>query len=232
MTVWSKVIYSYTLARWDIVLTYDLVTKLDIKMHPMEHLGFVWHVDGDAFSSWHLVRSNLGLIHFVNFGISLFKFFVFSELWNLNIPRYMYMYLSLLHELKIKETRSARTWIYANLVTFMVTDELDTFSFHISSLSSVATFRPLLLTAFLLRKSYGRTKHFKYTLNKSSKWYIVYICRVFRKGLNADKSYHYFDFLWKIKIHNVIFVHFEFSCQYQFTSKTMTPKAKWRLKPK
>ena len=28
-----------------------------------------------------------------------------------------------------------------------------------------------------------------YTLNKSSKWYIVYIWRVFQKGLIADKFY-------------------------------------------
>ena len=71
-----------------------------------------------------------------------------------------------------------------------------------------------------------------YTLNKSSKWYIVYICKVFRIGLNADKYHHYCDFLCIIKIVNVLFVHFESSCQYQFTDKTMTSKAKWRLKPK
>ena len=28
-----------------------------------------------------------------------------------------------------------------------------------------------------------------YTLNKSSKWYIVYICRVFQKGLIVDKFF-------------------------------------------
>ena len=71
-----------------------------------------------------------------------------------------------------------------------------------------------------------------YTLNKSSKWYIEYICRVFQKGLNADKSFHYFDFLCIINISNVVFIHFKSSYQYQFTSKTMTSKAKWRLKAK
>ena len=34
---------------------------------------------------------------------------------------------------------------------------------------------------------------FQYTLNKSSKWYIVYICRVFQKEWSADKFYPYFD---------------------------------------
>ena len=63
-----------------------------------------------------------------------------------------------------------------------------------------------------------------YTLNNSSKWYIAYICRVFRKGLNADKSYYYFNFLWIIKIHNVVFVHFMSSCQYQLPAKH------WHLK--
>ena len=69
-----------------------------------------------------------------------------------------------------------------------------------------------------------------YTLNKSSKWYIVYSCRVFRKGLNADKLYPYFDFQCIIKIQNS--VHFKSSFQYQFTGITMTSKAKWRLNPK
>ena len=71
-----------------------------------------------------------------------------------------------------------------------------------------------------------------YTLNKSSKCYIVYICRVFRKGLNADKLYPYFDFQCIIKIQNFVFVHFKSSFQYQFTGITMTSKAKWRLNPK
>ena len=71
-----------------------------------------------------------------------------------------------------------------------------------------------------------------YTLNKSSKWYIVYICRVFLKGLSADKFCPYYDLKRKIKTNNFVFVHFKSSCQYQFTSKTVTAKAKWRLKPK
>ena len=50
-----------------------------------------------------------------------------------------------------------------------------------------------------------------YTLNRSSKWYIVYICRVFQKGLNADKFYHDFDFLYTINICNVVFIHFKSS---------------------
>ena len=33
----------------------------------------------------------------------------------------------------------------------------------------------------------------EYTLNKSSKWYIVYICRVCQTCLGADKFYTYFD---------------------------------------
>ena len=72
----------------------------------------------------------------------------------------------------------------------------------------------------------------RYTLNKSSKWYIVYICRVSRKGLYADKFYPYFDFQCIIKIQNVVYVHFKSSCQYQFTDKTITSRAKWRLHPK
>ena len=71
-----------------------------------------------------------------------------------------------------------------------------------------------------------------YTLNKSSKWYIMFICRVFRKGLNADIFYIYFDFQCIIKMHDFSFVHFKSSCQYQFTGKTMTSRAKWRLNPK
>ena len=67
---------------------------------------------------------------------------------------------------------------------------------------------------------------------KFYKCYIVYICRVFQKGLNADKSYHYFDFLCKINISNVVFIHFKSRNQSQFSGKTMTSQAKWRLKPK
>ena len=74
--------------------------------------------------------------------------------------------------------------------------------------------------------------HTHYTLNKSSKWYIVYISRVFPKGLNADKSYHYFGFLCIINISNVLCIHFKSSYQYQFTGKTMSSQAKWRLKQK
>ena len=56
------------------------------------------------------------------------------------------------------------------------------------------------------------TRHldcFEYTLNKSSKWYTVYICRVFRKGLNADKFYPYLDFQCTIKIHSFDFAIFK-----------------------
>ena len=52
----------------------------------------------------------------------------------------------------------------------------------------------------------------------------MYICKVFRKGLNADKFYLYFDFQCIIKIHNFVFVHFKSSCKYQLTGKTMTSK--------
>ena len=77
----------------------------------------------------------------------------------------------------------------------------------------------------------GRRQNSDYTLNKSSKWYIVYICMVFRKGLSADKFYPYFAFESIIKIRNFIFVHFKFSCQSQLTSKTMTSKTKWCHEP-
>ena len=90
----------------------------------------------------------------------------------------------------------------------------------------------LISTTQLHARNFFHIKLSLTTLNKMSKWYIVYICRVYRKGLNADKSYHYFDFLWIIKKHNVVFVHFKSGCKYQFTGKTMTSKAKWRLKPK
>ena len=70
-----------------------------------------------------------------------------------------------------------------------------------------------------------------YTLNKSSKWYIVRICRVFQEGLIADEFYPYSDLKYIIKTNNFVFVHLKSSFQYQFTRKTMASKAKWRLKP-
>ena len=74
-------------------------------------------------------------------------------------------------------------------------------------------------------------KIFAYTLNKSSKWYIVHICRVFQTGLFADKFYQNFEVESLIKTNNFVFVHLKPSCQYPFTRKTMASKAKWRLKP-
>ena len=64
-----------------------------------------------------------------------------------------------------------------------------------------------------------------YTINKSSKWYIVYICKVFQKGWRAGKFYPYFDFECIIKIHNFAFANFKSSCQYQFTSQTIASEA-------
>ena len=70
-----------------------------------------------------------------------------------------------------------------------------------------------------------------YTLNKSSKLYIVYICRVLQNGLIAGEIYPLLYLEYIIQTNNVVFVHFKSSCQYQFTRKTMASKAKWRLTP-
>ena len=42
--------------------------------------------------------------------------------------------------------------------------------------------------------------------------------------------YPWFDLECIIKTNNDVFVHWKSSCQNQFTRKTMTSKAKWRLK--
>ena len=49
------------------------------------------------------------------------------------------------------------------------------------------------------------------------------------KALSADKFYPYIDFVSIIKKHNLVSVHFKFSCQYQFAGKTMTSKAKVKI---
>ena len=69
-----------------------------------------------------------------------------------------------------------------------------------------------------------------YTLSKSSKWYIVYICRVFHKGLIADKFYPWFNLECIIRTNNFVFIHLKFSCQNRFTRKMMASKATSRLK--
>ena len=84
---------------------------------------------------------------------------------------------------------------------------------------------PVMCYVKLLLSS-GKT----YTHHKSSKWYIVCICRGFQKGLIADEFYPSYNLECIIKT-NYVFVHLKSSCQYRFTRKMMASKAKWRLKP-
>ena len=63
-----------------------------------------------------------------------------------------------------------------------------------------------------------------YTLNKSFKWYIVYICRVFRKGLIVYEFYPYFDLECVINTNNFVYADLKSSCQFQSTKKW------WHLK--
>ena len=69
-----------------------------------------------------------------------------------------------------------------------------------------------------------------YTLNKSSKWYIVYICRVFLRGLIVDEFYPWFYLECINKTNNFVFIHLKSSCQYEFNRKTMASKSKMAFK--
>ena len=83
----------------------------------------------------------------------------------------------------------------------------------------------------ILQTARKTTYVYWYTLNKSSKWFIVHIWRVFQTGLFADEFYQKFEVESIIKTNNFVFVHLKSSCQYQFTKKTMAYKTKWRRKP-